>query len=180
MPARQEYIGVGRIALVFAEIALHRRGPDALPASAFLFGLVLAAYFVVSLTALSLRWPFWQAISAMAVDVVVYLAFFAVVLRLAGRRSRFLQSVTAVLGAETFLSCLALPLLITRPEEQSGAPTEILATSLLFALLIWSIDIGGFVLAKALDRSYIVGVSVMIGYVVGSMLFSEFLFPSPS
>jgi ethanolamine transporter EutH len=180
MPVRQEYIGVGQLALVFAEIAVHRKGPDALPASAFLFGLVLVAYFVVSLMALSLRWPLWQAFGAMVVDVAVYLAFFAAVLRLTGHRRRFLQTVTAVLGAETFLSCLALPLLLTRPEVQSGAPTEILATSLLFALLIWSVDIGGFVLAKALDRSYIVGVSVMIGYVVGSMLFSEFLFPSPS
>jgi hypothetical protein len=171
---------VSRLALIFVDIALHRKGPDALPASRFLFGIVLASYLTVSVLALQISWPLSRAMSAMIVDVALYLAFFGIVLRVVRRSGRFWQTVTAVLGAETFLSCLALPLLLTRSAESDGTASEVLATSVLLLILLWSIDIAGFVLARALDRPYIVGVMIMIGYVVSSMMLGEFLFPSPN
>lgn len=167
-----------QLALVFIEIALHRKGPDALPASRFLFGLVLIAYVAVSLLALQIDWRLSQALVAMAADVGYYLTFFGVVLGLAGRSRRFWQTVTAVLGTETFLSCLALPLLLTRPAQTAGSAPGVLASALLLLILVWSIDIAGFVLSRALDRAYIVGVTIMIGYVISSMMLGEFLFPS--
>jgi hypothetical protein len=170
---------VRQLASIFLDIALHRKGPDALPASRFLFGLVLAGYLTVSLLALQISWPLSQAMGAMILDVAFYLAFFGVVLRLTQRSRRFWQTVTAVLGAETFLSCLALPLLWTRSAESDGTASEVLATSLLLMILLWSIDIAGFVLSRALDRPYIVGMLIMIGYVFSSMMLGEFLFPSP-
>ena len=119
-----------------------------------------------------------QAVSALVLDVGLYLAFFGVVLRVLRRSGRFWQTTTAVLGAETFLSCLALPLLLTRSAESDGTASGVLATSLLLLILLWSIDIAGFVLSRALDRPYIVGVLIMIGYVLSSMILGELLFPS--
>lgn len=162
----------------FIDIALHRKGPDVLPASPFLFGLVLGAYSIVSLAALSITWSLGRALAAMLADTAIYLAFFGVVLASMRRGGRFWQTATAILGTETFLSCLALPLLLTRPAEPDGSAFEVLASSVLLGLLLWSVDIAGFVLSRALDRPYIVGVLIMIGYVVGSMFLGEFLFPT--
>lgn len=168
-----------QLALVFVDIAFHRQGPDALPASRFLFGLVLAAYLTVSLVALQINWPLRRALGVMLLDISFYLMFFAVVLRVARRANRFWQTVTAVLGAETFLSGLALPLLVMRARDVEGGSFGTLATTVLLVVLIWSIDIAGFVLSRAIDRPYIVGVAIVIGYAMGSMFLGEFFFPAP-
>jgi len=171
---------VGQLVFVFIEICLHRKGPDALPASRFLLALVIAAYLIVSLIALGVSWPLSRVLGALALDLGLRLVFFSIVLSAARRASRFLQTVTAVLGAEIFLTCLALPLLYAQALGAEGTPIDVLSTSMLLLLLFWSIDISGFVLSRALQRSYIVGVSIMVGYVVSSMVLSEFFFPSPN
>ena len=163
---------------VFVDIAFHRKGPDAVPASGFLFGLVLLGYGAVSLPIWILNWSAQQAIGILFLDVVLHLSFFGAVLAIAHRSRRFLQTITAALGAETFLGCFALPLHLTIVGDRVDGPA-LAATFLLLLILFWSIDIAGFVLSRALDRPYIVGVVIMIGYVFGSMTLGEFLFPSP-
>ena len=170
---------MGQLALVFVEIALHRKGPDALPASQFLFGLVLSVYLVVSLITLLISWPLDMALGAMILNVIFYLAFFAIVLLIARRIHRYRQTMMALLGTETLLSCLSLPLLLTRTTGSEGSSAETLATTALLLILLWSIDIAGFVISRALDKPYIVGVSIMVGYVISSMVLGEFLLPSP-
>lgn len=164
---------------VFVDIAFHRKGPDAVPASRFLFGLVLLAYGALSLPIWILNWPLQQALGIMMLDIVLHLLFFGVVLTIAQRSNRFLQTITAALGAETFLGCFALPLHLTIVSGDRADGPALAATFLLLLILFWSIDIAGFVLSRALDRPYIVGVVIMIGYVLGSMTLGEFLFPSP-
>ena len=43
-----------RLALAFVDIVLHRRGPDTLPASKFLLGLVIGVYLLTAFVALAL------------------------------------------------------------------------------------------------------------------------------
>lgn len=164
---------------VFVDIALHRKGPDVLPASRFLLGLVLLAYVAASFVIWQLNWPPGQALGIMTLDVVLHLAFLSFVLALARRSARFLQTATATLGAETLLALIALPLHTLIATGQEGAPIVLTATFLLLVVLFWSIDIAGFVLSRALDQPYIVGLMIMVGYVIGSMTLGEFLFPSP-
>ncbi|HSG63643.1 MAG TPA: hypothetical protein VLD39_01515 [Gammaproteobacteria bacterium] len=164
---------------VFVDIALHRKGPDVLPASRFLLGLVLSAYVAASFVIWQLNWPIGQAVGVMTLDVVLHLAFLAVVLAVAGRRARFLQTATAALGVETLLACAALPLHTLIATGEEGSPVVITASFLLLLVLFWSIDVAGFVLSRALEQPYIVGLVIMVGYVLGSMTLGEFLFPSP-
>jgi hypothetical protein len=170
---------LSQLAWVFVDIALHRKGPDALPASRFLFGLVLVAYLTLSLLALQINWPLRRSAGLAVVDVGFYLIFFGLVLQVAHRSARYWQTVTALLGAETFLSCLALPLLWLRTTAGESGAGNVLVTALLALILLWSIDIAGFVLSRALDRAYIVGVLIMLGYVISSTMLGELLLPSP-
>jgi hypothetical protein len=63
----------------------------------------------------------------------------------------------------------------TNPEQDATAAVQ---TGALALLLMWSIDIAGFVVARAIDKPYIVGVLIMVGYVVGSILLGQLLFPA--
>ena len=167
-----------RLVSVFIDIAFHRQGPDALPASHFLFGLVVSAYSLVGALTLALDRPFAQVIAAIVFHVGLYLTFIALVLAHARRGARFLQTATAALGVETILGCIALPLLLTGAAGSTDGGISILSSVTLLLIVVWSIDIVGFILARALDRAYVVGVMIMLGYVVISMTLGEYLFPS--
>lgn len=167
-----------RLALVFVDIALHRKGPEDLPPSRFFFGLILLVYATVSLLALQINWPLSRALSMLVVDLALYLSFYWALLSLTRHSGRYWQTVTAVLGAETLLNVLAVPILLwrgTNPEQDATAAVQ---TGALALLLMWSIDIAGFVVARAIDKPYIVGVLIMVGYVVGSILLGQLLFPA--
>lgn len=170
--------GLSKLALIFVDIAFHRRGPAALPASRFLFVLVLVAYLTVSLLALQINWPLSQAVGPLVADVTFCMAFFWATLQITQHGGRFWQTVTALLGAETFLSLVALPLLVLRSAATGNETFEPMMVLLLTAVLFWSIDVGGFILSRALEQAYVVGVLIMVGYVISSFMLGELLFPS--
>jgi hypothetical protein len=98
------------------------------------------------------------------------------VLRLFDRERRFKQTATALLGADTLLNLLSLPLVLWN-QSLEGAT----APALLFLLLaIWSIDIAGFVLSRTLERPYALGVAIMLGYVLLSISLRMSFFPTTS
>jgi hypothetical protein len=158
------------------DIALHRRGPADLPASQFLLGLVLAVYLAIGLAVLQRDATLVQAASQLGFDTLVYLGTIWLVLRLFGRSRRLVQTATAFVGTDVILNAVALPLLLWN--DALAAPSAASAPQILILLLfLWSVDIGGYILSKALERPYVVGVSIMIVYVLTSMALREALFP---
>lgn len=113
-----------------------------------------------------------RAVVEVIVDAFAYLAYFWIVLRLFRRERRFRQTAGALLGTEILLYLLSMPLLlwsraIDAPDAQLTIP------SLLYIVLfIWSIDIAGFILSKAIERPYILGVVIVVLYVMISMVIS--------
>ncbi len=168
-----------RLILAFVEIALHRRGPDEVPASQFFFGIVLVVYLVVAFATLQLGAGVTHPILLLIVDTAFSLTFIWSVLKAFARERRFKQTASALLGTDTLLNLLSMPLLVWgQALESSGGDNGTVA--LLFALLaIWSIDISGFVLSRALDRAYFLGVAIMLGYVLLSISLRLTLFPMP-
>lgn len=156
------------LATAFMQIALHRRGPESLPASVFLFFLLLAAYIPAGLLVLGLR----DALSArqfaiFAADTALYLAFVFAVLRFFKLERRFLQTGSALLGTDIFINAVSLPLALygqaTGADMTGGAVVWIY-----LGLLLWWIDVAGFVLSRALSQPYIVGLMFVILYVMTS------------
>jgi len=112
-----------------------------------LFHLVLVTYAGVGALTLALERPLAQVLGAITFHVGLYLVFIAVVLEVSRRRSRFLQTATAALGVETFLGCIALPLLFTGAARSAEGVPSVLAALVLLLIVVWSIDIVGFILA---------------------------------
>jgi hypothetical protein len=170
---------VWSLAFAFVDIALHRRGPDELPASWFLLSLLLALYLSVSLVAL---WVLGALDSLSAVllllDSAFFLAYVFMALRLFQRDRRFQQTASALLGTDVVLNLVGLPLAlwargISIPVDPASAPML-----LRLLLLLWWIDVASFILSRAIVRPYLVGVLFVILYVVASLSIGDFLSPA--
>ncbi|HEX5421404.1 MAG TPA: hypothetical protein VFY39_15535 [Gammaproteobacteria bacterium] len=166
-----------RLCLTFVDIALHRRGPDVLPPSQFLLGLELATYFIVGL-AMQLDASLPRAILSVLIDRGFYLGMVYLVLLSFDKRRRFLQTATALVGTDVFLNLVSLPLLLWQT-ALGAPPTQATAPQVLFLIVVvWSIDVSGYILARALSRPYIVGLSIVLVYVYLSMALRNVIFPT--
>jgi len=108
------------------------------------------------------------------------LAFVWAVLRAFNREARYRQTMSALLGVNGLLNLLIVPLALW--DRALDTPEGDIAPPWIGLLLlaIWSIDIAGFVLARALERPYALGVAIMLGYIWLSFSLQTSLFPIPS
>ncbi len=162
----------------FIDIALHRRGPEDLPASQFLLGLVLLAYLVVSALTLTVISATRTHVILVLLELVADLGVVFLLLQFFQKGTRFLQTATALVGTGVVLGVIYIPLL--RWDELLAAPPTELTTPrfLILLLFIWSLDVAGFILSRALGKPYIVGVSIVIVYELASMALRDAFFPA--
>jgi hypothetical protein len=164
------------LVLAFIDIALHRRGPEQLPASSFLLGFVLVVYLVVAFATLRLDPPAANLTMLLVAGVMLYAGFVWAVLKAFKHEKRFMQTAIALLGTDTLFNVMSLPLLwLNRPADET---TMTLPGLLLLIVFFWSIDVSGFVLSRAIGRPYVVGVGIMVGYVLLSISLRASLFPA--
>ena len=172
---------MSRLILAFVDIALHRRGPEDLPASAFLLGLALIVYLAVASFAVQLVQPGALALGMIVVDAAVLLLFLRFVLGAFGLERRLLQTATAIVGAEALFTALSLPLRAMSAPVGPEAPVAgavDLPAFLLLLLVVWSVDVSGFVLSRAIERPYAVGLTIMLGYILLSIGLWSAVFPA--
>ena len=166
-----------RLISAFVEIAFHRRSPGDLPASRVFFGAVLAVYLVVNLvTTRSLHIVRYPELMVLF-ETTLGLAFIWAVLRAFERQRRFRQAACAVLGTDTLLNLFTVPLVLWHGSLHAP-DTETTIPQVLFVLVaIWSVDISSFIMARALERPYVVAVAIMLGYLLLSVSVRAQLFP---
>ena len=169
-----------RLGIVFVDIALHRRGPEHIPSSAFLFGLLTTIYLIASIVATQVAEPFPRAVGMVIFDTLLYLGFIWLLLSIRSYPDRFYQTVSAIFGAQTFLTLIGIPILISIGVESGEIETFNAGSWLFFVLILWSIDIASFVLSRALQLSYFLGVLIVLGYSFSSLTLGGLLFPVAS
>ena len=156
-----------RLIFAFVDIMLHRRGPDSLPSSQFLFWALLALSI---LTDCIILWMAGEPARAFAVSLLVTgfdLWFVWALLRTFNKQPRFRQTMTAMLGARVLLGVLQAPLvraLVDAPPPDAQNPQVGFAGVLWLLILVWSIDISAFVFSRALERPYLLCAAIVIGY----------------
>jgi hypothetical protein len=168
-----------RLIFALVDIMLHRRGPDGLPSSQFLFWLLLAVMLASSFAALIVGGITPPRAAVMLLVVGLEFWFVWALLRLFERQRRFRQTMTAVLGVDAVIAALTIPLI---PFSQPVVGGQMLppASLAVLALEIWSIDVHAFVLSRALDRPYLLTLAVTIAYVLLMMSLQATLLPRPA
>jgi hypothetical protein len=116
----------------------------------------------------------------LCVDCVFYLAYVFVVLRLFGHERRFRQTASALLGTDVLLSLIGLPLVFWARATGAAPDQWSMPMALRLLIVLWWIDVAGFVLSRALARPYLIGVAFVILYVVVSLNIRDLLAPATS
>jgi hypothetical protein len=161
---------------LFVQIALLRRGPQDLPASLLLLLLTLAGYVAVnalvsSVLPVSGDWP-----AQLTVEVLFTLGWYAALLRIVGRRERFLQTATGVFGLRILIApaVTACAWLSRRFEHDATWQLPIAVGGL--ALVIWLIAANSHVVKAALEWSSAASVALVILQIVSGQLLLFALF----
>jgi len=147
------------------DIVLWRRGPQDLPASSLLLAIAVAAYIAVSAVQLALlgetaaTWFFF-----VVVDPLLLAAWVWLVLRLYGRKERFLQTAAAVFGTGAVLGIglyLPLQLIITGLGYE---PTSGLAQAFALLLVVVFALVTGRIIKLATESNLFTGIAVSLTY----------------
>jgi len=146
-------------------IALLRSGPEDLPGSRFLLGVTFAFYLLAQIPlALIAYGPGSTLVKIIAVSVVLLVTGLWVLLALTGFKSRYLQTLVALLGTSALLSVLSFPFSLWRQATMLSELPPAAPIVVIFAIMLWSIAIDGHILARALSKSFFVGLLVALGY----------------
>jgi hypothetical protein len=166
--------------LAFIEIALHRRGPESLPSSRFFVLGLLALDLPLGIIVLALRGVLGTyQFAFLLLDTLLYFGFIFAVLRFFGRDRRFSQTAGALIGTDLLINALSLPVTFAATADgaiEQGSPL----LWLYLALFLWWIDVAGYILSRALEQAYIVGLMFVILYVMTSFSLNSLLIPTSS
>lgn len=137
----------------FWEVCLLRAGPQDLPASDFLLVLTLLIYIAASFLVSLLQFEFSRAGLVTLVDLLLMAGLSYLILWIARRHARWLQTMTALSGSGAVLSLAALPFLYwsnqIEAENQAGLPDFVL-----LGMLIWNLVVLAHIFRHALSVSF--------------------------
>ena len=152
--------GVTQVTRLYTDIALFRRGPEDVPVSAVLLALTVFAYMLLSLllSCLTVAW-YW------------------VVLRLAGRPERFLQTTTAVFGFQTVLAPAIVAATWLFLQYMKDATWQLPVALLLLALSLWTLAVTGRILRSATGWPQMICVALVVIEAVISRVIALAIFP---
>jgi hypothetical protein len=158
---------------LFIDICLFKRGPQDVPASPVLLGLVVLVYLGVGFVLLSLEGQWSDAIMQVLVELSILLGFVWVNLRFMGFQARFVQTAAAMTGCDALISSFAVPLLswMALSAQSKGAYL------MLLGLMLWHLAVVAHIFRCALSRPLGVGIGLAIVYVVLSYQVMLLLFP---
>lgn len=164
---------------LYTQIALLRRGPQDLPASALLLALTVLGYLVVNVVVSMLLPPMKAWPGPLLVDTAFTLLWYVVLLQLAARPERTMQTTSAVFGLQAVMAPLLVSSewLLRRIEHGSSWQLPVATAGLL--LLVWLIAANAHVVKAALEWSGTTSVVLVILQVFTGQLLLWAVFPSP-
>ncbi|HEX7047723.1 MAG TPA: hypothetical protein VF275_09165 [Gammaproteobacteria bacterium] len=160
----------------YLDLVLMRLPPQAFPASRFLFGVTLLAFAIVMLVSNFILSGDWVYSLVRAVLSVFNLcAGAALILVIAKRSARWQQTATALLGGETVIALIVLPVLLART---MGMENVFLLMSLLL-FLAWELVFLAHVYRNALGTGMGTGLLIAVIYVISSVYIKQLVMPFP-
>ncbi len=160
---------------LFLEICAFKKGPQDVPAAKALLQLMTLLYMAISFLVLILNIDATTALMQALVETMLVLGFPWLLLSLAKKPARYLQTVTALLGCDILISLCALPAL----SSLSVQPTP-LGFAAVIMLMIWNWLVTGHIFKQALSQPFLFGIGVALLYFLLSYQVIGLLFPAPA
>ncbi len=152
---------------VFLDIVLWRRGPQDLPNSGLLVALTLVAYELVNLVQIALmEVSIAELLLYLVVDPLLLMGGLWLVMMLFGRKDRWAQTVSAVLGCTALMALVvSVPMVLLVGPRMAGDPPaalQLLALGLVIAFIL----VVGRIIQLATDSNLLTGSAIATTYVV--------------
>jgi hypothetical protein len=169
---------------ILVDIVLLRRGPDALPASPFLLGIVVAVNLVVSAfmtVVMPLAPESWalKLLLGTALTVLWYHVAFALV----HKRERFAQTLIAIFGTSTLFIPVLYPLVTTlmpyMVKSDPVVPAPSALTILCALVALWLLIIQVRIVHAAFEWPYLAAILFIFAQNIASMFIFAILFGNP-
>ncbi len=157
---------------MFYELAIFKKGPQDVPASQWLLRLLVPVYIAINFLIVKLGADWSTALLQATVEAVLVLGFAFALLTFAGKRKRFRQTASALLGTDALISLFALPAIASL----IGAGT-LLAFLAVVCLMLWHWLVTGHILRHALAQPFIFALGIAFLYILASYQVMAFLFP---
>ena len=158
-----------------ADIALLRGDPSGLPSSWASVAVFALAYAIADVAVASTG-SIQPVLARTAVDLVLTLPFFWLLLALTRRTHRFPQTVNAALGVYVLLAPVIILLLLLRKPARSSHALDLLVTASFTVFMIWYLLIVGHILRSALDTGLVTGFAIAVTWLVVTVAISRSLF----
>jgi hypothetical protein len=147
----------------FLDIALWRKGPQDLPASTLLATLALIAYMAIGFVRMRLfALDQSTALLFICVDALMLGGWLWLVLAFFGRRQRFVQTITAILGVG--LLVLLLDVTLRSAQLGFGWSDQLSMNWLKLRFLLMALVLGR-IFMLALDRGLITGIALTVAII---------------
>jgi len=154
-------------------LCLFRKGPQDIPYSQALFRLSIISYALVSYLLLQLSITSLQALLQVIIEIILVLIFSLAILSLTNKRSRFMQTASALLGTDALISCAALPVIATLTIDNNN----LLAFFTMLALMIWHWLVTAHILRHALEQTFSFAMGIAFLYIFSTYQIMGVLFP---
>jgi len=157
---------------------LLNKGPQDFACSQVLMKLCLGAYFVTGIPGLMITADFVPAIFAMALDVMVLLAFIYLCLQAFSKSERFVQSVIGLACIGAFFQLLVLPLIINFDASPEAAEQMLGISILLLLVVSWNLAAYAHLFKEAFGVRLPAAIALTICYIVMNLLARKIFFPA--
>lgn len=161
------------IITLFFDIALLKKGPQDVPASAVLARLIMLAYALVNFLILAMNGHWLDALLQVAIEIALLMAFTWAALYWARKPARVPQTVTALMGSDALISFCAIPAMATLTLHSSA-----IAFVVVVLMMLWHWVVTGHIFRHALSSSLVFGLGLAFLYILTSYQILSLLFPN--
>lgn len=155
----------------YLDICLLREGPEALPYSWVLLGIVIAVSLGVSMLIGSMAYDMTAVLLASIAGLFLSFVFARVLLM--KKPERFLQTFSAMLGTVTLINIVSLPGTYSLRYLKLGPTAEMFFALTAFALFVWVVIVYGYIFSKALTCAMSYGIAISVGYALLQVMLLE-------
>lgn len=164
-----------QLASAIGEIALRRRGPEALPDSTFLVGLLLGIFLILNLTMLLLNNSLTLLnLENIAAQIILVFAFVFAMLAFFKLERRYRQTMSAMLGINILILLVYFPFALVGLALNFDLADTPFFISLRLGLFFWSVLIEASIFARAISQPLLLGFMFEILYVLPMLTVGEY------
>lgn len=169
-----------QFALLVRDLCQLRRGPEDMPYSTLLFGVLIAASVVLDLVTGAYHGDAANVLPRSLVSTFLVLALCWIALAIRHVSNRYVQTASALVACSIVFSLLILPLAWLAdpmsPPPAQLAPQQVLLGWGMIAIVVWNLAVNAHIVRRALDAPFVFGFALVLAWALADWAVGHVLF----